>query len=210
MNFLTAQQDLDSRLSVSGVSGFWTPTDKKRWLNLGQQRALNYRRWPFAESAKTTITNKDQEYYDYPTEFRSKSIGRLDVDGAQYLFMEWEDYLGYTGSQNVWSEFGRQYFITPIPDESDKAISVWGILSKLPDMANDSDESEFPEEGHEAIVLFALAIGLRKSKMLSEAREAEAEAFGILDRVARNLIHKREEGRRVKDIKEFYPRKRIL
>ena len=182
MQFSEMLSDLESRLATSSDSEFWTTSDLKEWLNKGQAKACNYKRWPALEIAKTTPSKTNQEYYDFPSEIKSGGIYKIEVDGQDYeKVSDFNDYLNYTGSKRVFGQFGRQYFLKPKPTEADLPIDVWGTR-KPPKMVNDTDEPILTDDSQqETIIKLAKAVALKKAKKYSDAKQEEAEAFGLLD-----------------------------
>ena len=195
MTFLELQTELQNRLSIATTNTFWTTAMIKSWLNQAYRWTCNYKKWPFTEEAKKTTTVKDQYYYDYPVEFKADSISRLTVvdangDEKSYKKIRFQDFLNHKekhpdSEDKLFSDYRRQYFISPTPDVTDREITVWGQI-KPNKLVNDSDITLFAEGeemGEEAIIKRALMVALQKAKKYSEAAIEREESRLILEEI---------------------------
>jgi len=195
MTFLELQTELQNRLSVTTTNTFWTSTMIKDWLNQANKWACTYRKWPFTEGAVYVNSRANALYYDYPPEFRSDSISRLEIESAEgkmeeYKKIRYQDFMKYIrenpdGEDKIFSDHQRFYFINPKVPVSGREINLWG-QKKPKKLVADSDITPFAEgeeAGEEAIIKKALSIALKKGKKYTEARIEETEAKDILNEI---------------------------
>jgi len=171
MTFSELLTELNNRIAAAKVSGFWTDAMKKEWINTAGQRICDFRRWKVLEKALKTITKANQEYYDYPEEFKADSIYYLEVDGKEYIKVSWDEYQKYKAEKStdkIFTSHDGFYFINPVPTEANKEISIWGI-KKWVKLVNDTDKPVLPSEFDEAIIKLALATCLQKERRYEEA-----------------------------------------
>ena len=153
-------------------------------------------KWPETKDAKKTSTQANIEYYDYPQNWRSDSIWRLEVNDVQYgedpdgSPISFEDYLQFKAdtdnsdsTEKKWSNQKRRFFIYPVPTSvGSYNISVWGY--KVVDaMVNPSDYTIFSysmPECNEAIVKEAEAILKSQGEEEKSGEFKSAEAKQIL------------------------------
>jgi len=183
MKFSEFLTELNNRIAAAKVSGFWTDTMKKQWINTAGERVSNYYRWKALEYALKTITKADQEYYDYPEAFQEDSIYHLEIDGDEYTRANnWDDYQNYKANESTDKMFVSHdgfYFVNPTPEDANLEIALWGIR-KWVKLVSDGDEPITPSELDESIIKLALATCLQKERRYSEANaeisEVEAPA----------------------------------
>ncbi len=171
--FLTA---LNNRIAAAKVSGFWTDAQKEQWIYESVVRVCNWQRWKNLELAKSTTTKANQEYYDYPAEFKANSIYYMEVDGKEYIEKTWDDYQAFRAAgstDKIFSSHNGFYFINPTPATEGLTIDIWGIKKPvaLATWKAADNDSVLAEEFDEAIIKMALATCLDK-----ERRKAEATA----------------------------------
>lgn len=199
MTYIELQNALKDDLSSTVVSTFWTPTMLEGWINRGVIWATNFRPWPFTEKAEYTKSRANARYYDYPDDtadgpsaFKSDSIRLCQIeqdDGtmAEYTKLRYNDFMKYlednpTGTDKVFSDYRRRYFINPVVTVSDRNISVWG-QEKAKELVADTDETAFSEgeeTGDQAIILYAKSIALKKARRYNEATAEITEATNLL------------------------------
>jgi hypothetical protein len=193
--FRTAVQ---SDLNVGSESTLYSPTTIDLAINRAYRKAGSLFPWPELMDAKKTTTQNGQEYYDYPSTWRSNSIWKLDIDGVRYgedpdgSPLSFDDYLLWkednpSDTEKKWANQWRRYFIWPIPTTATGVISVWGIMV-TETLDEDGDHTIFSysmPECNEAIVLEAVAIlkskGEQENSSLfrsNEAKQILATAWG--------------------------------
>lgn len=195
---------VQSDLTVDDSSALFSPTTIDLAINRAYRKAAALFPWPETADAKKTITQINQEYYDYPTTWRSNSVWKLtitDSDGTEVRYGEdpdgsplsFDDYLNWKednpdSTDKKWANQERRYFIFPVPTVTGSlstgisVISIWGFM--IPDaLSADSDITIFSyhmPEGNEAIVLEAMAILRAKGDNDKGADFKSAEAKQIL------------------------------
>lgn len=184
-----------SDANIAGESTLFPEATIKMAINRSYIKAGGLFLWEETKWAKRTTTQADQEYYDYPNDFRSKSIYRIEVNGDQYgenpdgSPLRFEDYLVWRKDSNnanstlkKWSSENRRYFIYPVPTIAGQTIDIWGqkIVKKLVENADVTIFSYSMPECNEAIVLEAVAILKAKGEEESKAEFRSTEAKQIL------------------------------
>ena len=142
--------------------------------------------WHDLVRARYTDTIAGDEYYNYPENFRSESIIRIEIDGEDYARKNFEDYLEFkknnpTSVKKIMASFGRQFFISPVPTVSGKKITAWGAIQADP-LTSASSIPVFSynkEEANEAVVKKGLSIALVRSDPVT-AKNEEQDAIAIL------------------------------
>ena len=192
---LAVQDDL----TVGEESALYNPTLIKRAINRAYRKAGALFPWPELQDAKKTSTVANQEYYDYPSTWRSNSIWKLtiqDSDGNDDRYGEspdgsplsFDDYLAFkedypNSTDKKWANQWRRFFIWPIPTTNgSNNISVWGQIVTTA-LSADSDTTIFSYsagEGNEAIVLEAVAILKSKGDQEKSGEFRSLEAKQIL------------------------------
>lgn len=180
-------------LNVGSESNFYSPTAIDLAINRAYRKAAGLFPWPELQDAKKTETVADQEWYEYPSNWRSNSVWKLMVDDERYgedpdgSPLSFDDYLLWkedypNSTDKKWSNEQRRYFIFPVPTESELEICVWGI--KVVTLLSDDDDvtvfSYSTPEINEAIVLEAVAILKAKTDNDKGAEFRSAEAKQIL------------------------------
>lgn len=192
-------QAIQDDLTVGDESSLYTPTLIKRAINRAYIKVSALYPWPELQDAKKTSTQANQEYYDYPRNWRSNSVWKLsiiDSDGNEVRYGEdpdgsplsFDDYLNWKednpdATDKKWTNQWRRFFIWPIPTaQGNNNIVVWGI--KVPTaLSADADTTVFTysmPEGNEAIVLEAVAILKSKGENDKTAQFKSLEAKQIL------------------------------
>ena len=194
-NIVQAVQD---DLNVDDNSTLFSQTVIKRAVNRAYRKAGGLFPWPELMDSKTTTTQTDQEYYDYPQTWRSNSIWKLtitpsggtevrygeDPDGSPLSFddyLNWkEDYPDSTDKK--WANQWRRFFIWPVPTVATSTITVWGIMVTTA-LSDDSDTTVFSystPEVNEAIELETVAILKSKGEAEKAGEFRSSEAKQIL------------------------------
>ena len=187
-------------LTVGEESTLFSPSLIDRAINRAYRKVAALFPWPELQDAKKTSTQVDQEYYDYPTNWRSNSIWKLtilDSDGNDDRYGEdpdgsplsFDDYLNWKednsdSTDKKWANQWRRFFIWPVPTTAGtNNIHVWGI--KVPSsLSADADTTIFSystPEVNEAIELEAVAILKSKAddEKAGEFRSMEAKQILI-------------------------------
>lgn len=181
-------------LTVGDESTLFSPILIDRAINRAYRKVAGLFPWPELQDAKKTSTQANQEYYDYPQNWRSNSIWKVVIDDVRYgedpdgSPLSFDDYLNWKedypdSTEKKWSNQWRRFFVWPIPTaQGDNNIHVWGI--KVPSsLSNDSDTTIFTystPEANEAIELEAVAILKSKTDEDKSAQFKSLEAKQIL------------------------------
>jgi len=130
-------------------------------------------------------------YYDYPDEFRSESIVRLEVAGEKSARKNFEDYLDFknrnpTSTKRIFASFGRQYFISPTPLANNLEITLWGAVQAdaLALSTTKTIFSDNKQDGNEAVVRKAFSVAIKRSDP-NLSKSEEQEAMVLLLRLAK-------------------------
>ena len=198
---MTTRSDLETelleRLLVADNSTLYPSARLTMLIQNAYRWAKSLVIWNDLVNARKTGTKVDHEYYDYPAEFRSESIIRLEVDGEVYERKNFEDYLDYKDNnanttKKMFASFSRRYFINPTPTLAGSYnIHVWGAIEgdQLDSSSSTTIFSYGNEEGNEAIIqkAFAVAIG-RADPQLAKSETQEATVTLL-------RLHQLEQGR---------------
>lgn len=202
--------------NVNDTSPLFPLSTVKSAINRAYIKSAGLFRWPGTESAKKTTTQANQEYYDYPRDFRDDSIWRIEIDDVQWgddldgSALKFLDYLAFKSddynkgsTRKIWANQKRRFFIYPVPTTAGQVISVWGqrIVDSLSDNNDITIFSYSMPECNEAIVLEASAILKSKGEedKPSEFRSAQAKQLLVL---AWNKIQQ-EQSKLEKDLPFF-------
>ena len=195
MEFSIQQEELCESLGVAFAdidnNGLFDTAQIKRWLNMGKNRALSYKKWPFLEYIGSDLIDATGEY-PYPTLTKTKSVFLITVAGERYVKVSYEDYLKYfednsSGTDRIWAEFDRTISINGNDCSVGDAIKFYSQQG-VADMSGDSDTTPFDAaepSGDEAIIKFARAIALSSDKLKNptKARKEDLEAKEILNQI---------------------------
>lgn len=192
---MTTRQELEneliSRLQVSSNSTLYPATRITSLIKNAYIWATQFAIWHDLVRAYYTDTTANYEYYDYPSNFRSESIIRLEVDDIEYKRKNYEDYLRFkkdnpNSTKKMFSSFGRQFFISPTPTTTGSGnLTVWGAIQAdaLTDSTSVPIFSYNKEEANEAVIKKALAVALVRSDA-NLAKTEEIDAVTILTKLS--------------------------
>jgi hypothetical protein len=195
MQFSDQQTEVRDELSMLSTDVAITTTMIKRWLNMGKDWALAYKRWPFLEVKGTDLIDSTGAY-PYPTLMKTKSAYLVRVNSKRFVKIRYEDYLAYLeddsdGDDKVWAEFDRTIYINGNACTVGQAVEIYGIEG-VADMSADANTTPFSDaepSGDEAVIKFAVAKGLKKvGGSTADANNLMAEARDILERIWDRLM----------------------
>lgn len=182
-----------------------TDSELTEVLNMSSRRAWDYHAWPQKEKTYSTTSLGVDGYNDYPTDYEDESIERLTVEGVIYKKLNFQDYTDYLatypdGTNKVWCELGRLYFVNPNTYTTGDEINITGktrftALSStsdpLPFSISSSENNE--SSGNYAIVTLAYAELLNSEKYKDQKRGLleEQRAFSMLDRIWKQIAQRR-------------------
>ncbi len=206
--FLEIIQWVQSQLSVTGTSTQFTLTRIKAEINFAYIWACSKFNWKKLERAKTTSTIAGAFYYDYPPNFRSESIFRLEIDGKPYDKKDYDDFLEYKRnyptdtSTRIFANHESFVFVFPTPAANGvNNLDMWGYIipnstdarAKL--LVADGDKTIFSDsepEGNLAIAKQALAVLQAKGKDKKTGQIEDAEALGKLASIYNKIVGSRQ------------------
>ena len=196
------RQGIQDDLTVGDESALYSPTIIDRYINRSYlNKVVTFRPWPETHDAKYTTTQANQEYYDYPTNWRSNSIWKLvvddkrwgeDPDGSPLTF---DDYLNWktdnpSATDKKWANQWRRYFIFPVPTAAALQICIWGIKTITTQLSADADTTIFSlsnPQVNEAIVLEAEAMLKSKGDNDNGAIFKSTEAKFLLEKTWQDI-----------------------
>ena len=187
------ENELIARLEVSDNSSLFPSTRITSLIKDAYIWATQLFYWHDLVRARSTHSSAGYEYYDYPENFRSESIIRMEVDDKEYLRKNYEDYLAYqranpNTTKKMFASFGRQFFINPTPTTTgDNNIVVWGAIQADP-LNSASDVPIFSynkEEANEAVIKKALSVALARSDP-NQSKQELGDAVVILTKIAQD------------------------
>jgi len=184
------RQAIEDDLTVGSESTLYSTALINRAINRAYRKAGSLFQWPELKDAKKTTTQVNQEYYDYPSTWRSDSIWKIRINNIKYGeepdgsplsfddYLNWrEDYPDYTDKK--WANHQRRFFVTPTPTVAGLVVCIWGftVTETLTSDSNVTIFSYSMPEGNEAIVLEAVAILKAKgeNEKAGEFRSMEAK-----------------------------------
>lgn len=194
ITYLDLIQAVQDDLNVGDESTLFSPTIIRRVINRSYHKVGGLFAWPELQDAKKTSTQVDQEYYDYPQNWRSNSVWKITVDGVRYgedpdgSPLSFDDYLNWKednpdSTDKKWANQWRRFFIWPVPTtHGTNNINVWGVKA-VTDLSLDADTTIFSystPEANEAIELEAVAILKSKGADDKSAQFKSLEAKQIL------------------------------
>lgn len=185
------ESELTSRLQVASNSTLYPSTRITSLIQNAYMWATQLFIWHDLVRALKTSTVSSAEYYEYPAEFRSESIIRLEVDDVEYNRKNFEDYLAYkrdnpTTTKKMFASFGRQFFLNPTPSSAgSNNMSVWGAIQAdaLSSGTSVPIFSYNKEEGNEAVIKKALSVALSRTDLKTAQSESQ-DALVILNRLS--------------------------
>jgi hypothetical protein len=185
------ETELLARLQVASNSTLYPSTRITTLIQNAYMWATQFVVWHDLVRAVCTKTQAAHEYYDYPSNFRSESIIRMEIDDEEYLRKNYEDYLAFkkdnpTSTKKMFSSFGRQFFVHPTPTVTGTDnLTVWGAVQGDPLSLSTSVPifSYNKDEANEAVVKKALAVALVRSDPTS-AKSEEQDAKMILSKLS--------------------------
>lgn len=183
-------------LNVNSSSTFYTPTIIDAAINRSKRKAEGLYRWPGLEDAKKTSSIANQEYYDYPDDWRPFSIWKLWVNSDDNDFQDplvFKDYLYEkendfpSDRKTIWANQWKRFFFVidgvVVASNGTNNIKIWGFKTNTNDLETDNDETIFTNSipvCNEAILEEAKAILKSKAGEQSSDEFYSGKAKGIL------------------------------
>ncbi len=189
---LTTSNDIKNevlvRLGVSTTSAFYTDAILNGWVKTATRWATSFKKWPFTEGRTSTTYTSANEEWDFEG-IKADSIRIAQIGGKRLQKLNFEDYQIFreessSGSDRVFSDFGRLVFINPNVDLSG-TLTVFAQYAPVDiDMTDTSSETVFSgkdEEGNESIVEEILSYANTREKKENEANFHHSKALQILE-----------------------------
>ena len=189
---------VQSDITTDASSSLFPPDTIKLAVNRAYMKIGGMHRWVETRDALKTSSGSNQEFYDYPDNWRTDSIIKLMVDGKDYgdplAFVDYsyeKENAVPSGYQQMWANYNRKYFIYPTPlTDGDNNISIWGYRS-VDQLVDDGDPTIFSytmPDVNEAIAIEAVAILKQKGEIMQVIRRTYMSGSELLSMDARNLV----------------------
>lgn len=181
------QAELVSRLMTATNSTSFPTSRIQSLIKQAHIWATSLHEWPELVRAKYTTTTTDT-YYDYPEEFRTDSIVRVEIDNQEYNKKNYEDFLDYKKKNS-----GRLQSYT-----AGLTLDVYGCI-QAPDFSESVTTTIFSnsdETGNEAIVKRALSIAIKRSDTNQSIIE-ENEALQMLETIWKKISQRQHREERL-------------
>lgn len=198
------ENELVTRLQVASNSTRFTSSRITELIQNATTWAGGLYVWNELVRGRRTSTVASQEYYDYPGDFRSETIIRVEIDDLEYDRKNFEDYLDFkkefpNSTDRIFANYGRQYFVFPTPTSNGSGnLVVWGAVQHpaLSTAETKTIFSDSNEQGNEAIVKKAFSVAIvRDDTALSKTEEAEAIA--MLGKLRKTQINSTQRNQRL-------------
>jgi len=165
------EAELVAQLQVASNSSLFPSTRITTLIQNAHKWATNLFIWLDLVKAKVTSTKNGYEYYDYPGDFRSGSILRLNIDDdPDYERKNFEDYLQYKSdnsgtTKKMFASYGRFFFVNPTPTaDGSSNMDIWGAV-QADELSASATETIFTDNkpgGNEAIVQRAFGVAMKR------------------------------------------------
>lgn len=201
MTLLEAKQKLARKLDINYAdianNDLFSDADLLDYIQTGLLRAWDYKRWNFAEAAKTkTLTAPEiaAGYIDSPSDVMNGSARLVRIAGKEWNKKNYDDYVKFFednpgSTDKYWAQYKTFVFFNVNAASVGNVLDLYAKL-KAPYISADADLLPFSQDtdnqehsGNEAIVLFAFseALSSEKKKNANQAMIEEKRAFLILD-----------------------------
>lgn len=184
---------VQSDLTAGAESTFYDPTSIDLAINRAYRKIGAKHYWPELKDSKKTTTQANQNYYDYPSTWKSNSIWKLVINDIRYgespdgSPLSFDDYLNWkedepNSTDKRWANQWRRYFASPTPTTAGLVICIWGYETTTT-LTEDKDDTVFSYHAqnlNEAIVLEASAILKAKGDLEKAGEFRSLEAKGIV------------------------------
>lgn len=195
MAFSDQRTALLDELNATSSDTFFTTAILNRFINRSVQWFATLKPWQQIERAKTQeivlAGDATDDYWDYPSDFITDSVYRLELEGEKYKKILFRELLeerenNEAGTKKLFSDHRRQLHLKPRPTGGTLTLDIWG--SEIP-AALSADSDTHPWNGErtaeEAIHKYALSLCYRKKggSYKAEAKKAEEEAYALAEQV---------------------------
>lgn len=202
---------LTPMLFATTTSTYFSPTRIETAISDAHIDVADDKPWPDVKRGFVFDTS-GEESFDYPDNCQSESIFRISINGVStYKKKDFEDFLTFkesnpSSTEKYFSEYGRQIFITPIPDDVAEGTHngiFWGLVQAVA-LTADGDLtifSDWADSVNKAILLWAyhdLILNIDANK----ANDALAKGQAIINK-AYLKIAKRQQRKTMIDRPQF-------
>ena len=189
------ETELQLQLQSAANSSLFPSTRLTSLIQNAYKEATTLFKWLALARAKTTstvakVSGEDVCYYDYPDEFRTNTIFRVQIDGDEYNRKGFESFLDYRNrttspSKRIFSNYQRFVFISPDTVVGTNNMDIWGII-QAPALSSSGSETIFSgnaDEGNFAIVSLAISTAVKKInfKLSDKERNNALVALGKMN-----------------------------
>jgi hypothetical protein len=168
------ETELQRQLQAASNSTLFPSTRLTELIKNAYKEATTLFKWLALARAKITSTtvkgaSDDDSYYDYPEEFRTNTIFRVEIDGKEYNRKGFESFRDYrnrnpNSTKRIFANYQRFLFISPDTTAGTDNMDVWGII-QAPELSSSSTETIFSgnnDAGNMAVVGLALSTAVKK------------------------------------------------
>lgn len=155
-------------LSIATGDSFFSDAYIQRIANRAVKWLAGLHNWQQTQESRKRDSEANQEYYNYPENYKTDSIFKLSFNGDRYDRKSFEEYEKYKedftsgATDKIYTDFKRQMFLNPAPTTVAE-ITIWGHV--IPDdMSADADTHPFAKEGELEELIIQYAEGLAKQK----------------------------------------------
>lgn len=187
-NFDDIKTDVIRKLGISTTSAFYTDDILNDWILQGTRWATSFKKWPFTEGRQSTTYASSSEEWSFEG-IKADSIRIAQIGGKRLDKLNFEDYQIFreedtSGSDRVFSDFGRLVYINPNVDLSG-TLTVYAQFAPADIDVTDTTAttvfSNGDEEGNEAIVEKVLEFALIRDDNENGAAIHNQKASTILE-----------------------------
>jgi hypothetical protein len=177
-------------ISLESTDTFITTAILNRFYDRSVRWLGGLKNWQETQIARkqtlTIVGDETDEYWDYPENFKTDSVYRLEINGDRYKQLTFVEYLNFKEDNNsnkkVFADYRRQIFIHPTPTSSADVLSIWA--NEIPAKAT-GDDSTHPWENEqlfeEAINRYMIGLVFKKMQgsFYAKGKEMHAEALTL-------------------------------
>lgn len=190
----------DDTSTASGDS-FYSDAYLQRVANRCVMWLCDLHPWQQTQYGYTRDSVADQEYYNYPEDFKTDSLWQLIFNGERYIRKSYAEYIKYqkdygvSATEKYFTDFQRQFFINPAPTV-EATIEVFGHIRPAA-MSADGDTHPFAGEAdfEEAMLKYGLGIILKKGRGTNYERGVKEQEIAI------SIVNKKWEAQKKEQAK---------
>lgn len=179
--------DFIRKLGISTTSAYYSDAIIGSWAQQATRFATSYKKWPHTEGrVSTTFASTEEWSFEG---YKADTFRLLQIDSKRLNKLNFEDYQIFreedsSGSDRVYTDFGRLVFINPNIDLSG-TLTAYGQYTPvdidITDLTATTVFSGKDEEANEAIVQEMISYAKTREKKSTEAEFFHKRALAILD-----------------------------